>query len=432
VILALTVLNGVFAGTEIAVISVRRTRLAQLIEEGRRSAASVLALRDQPERFLATVQVGITVIGATAGVVGGATLATRIAPYVARVPALAESADEIALAVVVAVVSYFSLVIGELVPKSIALRAAEPYALLVARPLLGLAWLARPIVWFLTKSSNAVLRPFGDRTNFTESRLSVEELAQMVEDAAKHGSLDRDAGDIAARALEFGDLTAADVMVPRNRISAIDRGADEEALRRVLLEEGHARMPVVQGSLDNVIGYVVAKDLLALVWERQLLVLEDVLRPAYFVPETARCIAVLREMQARHVQLAIVVDEHGGVSGLLTLEDLVEELVGEIVGEAGEEEARVRREPAGSALVRGDAPIREVNRELDLDLDEGESFSTIAGLCIELAGGIPQKGTILVAGDGTTIEVVEATPRVVRSVRLTPAPRERPEEGEGG
>jgi putative hemolysin len=275
-----------------------------------------------------------------------------------------------------------------------------------------------------------VLRPFGDRTNFTESRLSVEELAQMVEDAARHGSLDRDSGDIAARALEFGDLTAADVMVPRNRISAIDRDADEEVLRRVLLEEGHARMPVVQGSLDNVIGYVVAKDLLALVWEKQLLVLEDVLRPAYFVPETARCVAVLREMQKRHVQLAIVVDEHGGVSGLVTLEDLVEELVGEIVGEAGEEEARVRREPTGSALVRGDAPIREVNRALALDLDEGESFSTIAGLCIELAGGIPQKGTILVAGDGTTIEVVDATPRVVRSVRLTPPLRDEPEDGD--
>lgn len=220
-------------------------------------------------------------------------------------------------------------------------------------------------------------------------------------------------------------------MVPRNRIVAIRKGAGEEELRRLLLEEGHARMPVVQGSLDAVVGYVVAKDLLALVWERQLVVLEDVLRPAFFVPETARAVAVLREMQRRHVQLAIVVDEHGGVSGLVTLEDLVEELVGEIVGEAEEEDRRIKREPDGSALVRGDAPIREVNRELGLDLEEGEGFTTVAGLCIALAGGIPQKGAHLVTRDGTVLDVVEATPRVVRAVRITPPERE-PEGAPGG
>jgi putative hemolysin len=382
----------------------------------------VLALRHEPERFLATVQVGITVVGATAAAFGGATVAVRIEPWIARVPGVGHYAEGIALGLVVALVSFLSIVLGELVPKSLALRSAEPFALAVARPLQGLAWLARPVIWLLTRSSNLLLAPFGDRTTFTEARMSVDELTQLVESATRTGALHQDAAEIASRALEFGDLTAADVMVPRNRIHALRRNATEDELRRFLLEEGHARIPVYEGTLDNVVGYVVAKDLVGLLFERQLIVLDDLVRPAYFTPETARAVAVLREMQRRRVHLAIVVDEHGGVSGLVTLEDLVEELVGEIVGEAREEEALVRREPSGSALVRGDAPIREVNRELDLDLEEHETFSTVAGLAIHLAGGIPQKGARLTAQDGTLIEVVDANPRVVRSLRLTPRP----------
>jgi putative hemolysin len=427
VILALTALSGVFAGAEIAVIAVRRTRLRELVDEGRASASAVLALRDQPERFLATVQVWITILSATAAVFGGAHVAETVAPYL--LPVFGAFAREVALAAVVALVSFFTIVAGELVPKSLALRSAEPYALALARPLLALAWFARPVVWLLTSASNALLRPFGDRTTFTEARLSPEELAQMVEDAARAGSLDRESGDIAARALEFGDLTAGAVMVPRQRIVAVRRDASRDELTRLLLEEGHARMPVIQGSLDNVVGYVVAKDLYSLLFQSDLVVLDDAIRPAYFVPETARAVAVLREMQRRHTQLGIVVDEHGGVAGLVTLEDLVEELIGDIVGEAGkaEEEPAIWREPSGAALVRGDTPIREVNRELGLDLGEGEGFTTIAGLCIAIAGGIPQKGARLSAVDGTRLEIVDATPRVVRSVRVTPPPEPPPE-----
>ena len=422
IILGLILANGVFAGAEIAVIAVRRTRLRQLIDEGRGAARAVLALRDNPERFLATVQVGITVVGATAAAYGGATLAEGLRQVITRVPPLEPYAAQLAIAVVIAVVSFLQLVLGELVPKSIALRSSERYAMLIARPLLGLAVIARPLIWILTKASNLVLAPFGDRTTFSESRLSVDELAQMVQDAARAGALDAHSGEIAGRALEFGQLTAADVMVPRNRIDAIRRDAGDAELRRLVLEEGHARMPVYDGTLDNVVGYIVAKDLLGLAWERGLLVLEDVIRPPYFVPESAMAVEVLREMQKRHTKLALVVDEHGGVSGLVTLEDLVEELVGDIVGEGGAAEMIIRPEPDGSAVVRGDAPIREVNRALALDLEEGEGFTTIAGLSILLANGIPPKGARLQAEDGTVLEVLDASPRVVRMLRVTPPP----------
>src|SRR6266540_2145012 len=255
IIVALVLLNGVFAGAEIAIISVRATRLAQLVDEGRASARAVKWLRDEPERFLATVQVGITVVGATAAAFGGAVVA------------------------VVAIVSFLTVVLGELVPKSLALRASERYALLVARPLRALSHAARPVVWLLTAVSNAVLRPLGDRTTFSEARLSAEELEQLVREAGKAGALDAPTAEIASRALAFRDLTAGDVMVPRSRVVALRRDAPPEELRRMLLEEGRARMPVHDGTIDEIVGYVMAKDLAAMAWEKQLIVLDDLLRP---------------------------------------------------------------------------------------------------------------------------------------------------------
>lgn len=422
VVLALVLANGVFAGSEIAIISLRKTRLAQLVEEGRASAVAAKRLRDEPERFLATVQVGITVVGATAAAFGGATLAGHLSPAIERAsPALAPWSGQIALGVVVALVSFLSLVVGELVPKSLALRASERYALAVARPLLGLSTIARPVVWLLTGASNLLLRPFGDRTTFTESRLSVEELEQLVEEAERAGALDEQSAEIASRALAFRELTAADAMVPRSRVVALPRNASPEELRRMLLEEGRSRMPVYDRTLDEVVGYVMAKDLAAMAWERQLLVLDDLVRPVLFVPESAKAVQALREMQRKRTQIAVVVDEHGGMAGLLTLEDLVEELVGEILGEQEQPEALFQREPGGTSLVRGDAPIRELNRALGLDLPEGEGYSTVAGLCIALAGAVPERGARFRSPDGTTVEIVEASPRLVRVVRLRPA-----------
>ncbi len=432
VVLALILANGVFAGAEIAIIALRKTRIAQLVEEGRASARAVKRLRDQPERFLATVQIGITVVSSTAAAFGGASIAGRLAPALSGVPGVGPYASELALALVVVLVSFLSLVLGELVPKSLALRSAERYALMMGRPLLGLSWVARPMVWVLTAASNLILRPLGDRTTFAESRLSAEELEQLVHEAGRAGALDAPTAEIASRALAFRDLTAADAMVPRSRMVGLPRDAGQEELKRLLLEEGRTRMPVYEGTLDNVVGYVMAKDLAAMAWERELIVLEDLIRPVHFVPETARAVHVLRDMQRRRTQIAVVVDEHGGVAGLLTLEDLVEELVGEILGEREEPVALFRTEPDGSALVRGDAPIREVNRGLALDLPEDGDYTTVAGLCIALAGAVPERGARLATPDGTVIEVVEASPRLVRLVRLTPPPRPAPDEHEAG
>lgn len=423
IILALILVNGFFAGSEIAVVSLRKTRLRELVEAGSGAAKAVERLRAAPERFLATVQVGITVVGATAAAFGGASIAARLKPVLAALPLVGRFAEELSLALVVALVSYLSLVLGELVPKSLALRAAERYSLVVGRPIWFLSKLARPLVWFLTASSNTVLRFFGDRTSFTESRYSADEIQQILEEAARVGTIGADVSAIASRAIDFGELTAADVMVPRNRVVGIERSASPEELRRVLLEEGHSRMPVYQGSIDDVVGYISIKDVIALAWEQQLVVLEDLIRPAYFAPETMPATDLLREMQRRRIAIAVVVEESGGMAGIVTTEDLAEELVGELFSEQDEPVPEaVRRMPDGTAVVQAIAPIRDVNRALDLDLPEGSGWSTVAGLCIHLAGRIPARGERLESPDGSVLEIVEATERRVRVVRILPPP----------
>lgn len=247
IVLSLILVNGLFSGAEIAVISMRKTRLRELVEQGGRPAQAVQYLREHPERFLATVQVGITVVGATAAAFGGDIFAEPLASLLGRVSWLAPHARGLGLTIVVVTVSYLSLVLGELVPKSLALRHAEAYALLAGKPLRWLSFGARPVVWLLTASSNAVLRLFGDRTSFTEARLSPDEIQEMVDEAARVGTLDPRTSEIASRALEFRDLSVAEVMVPRVDIAALPKGATGDELRQVLARKLYSRLPVYEG-----------------------------------------------------------------------------------------------------------------------------------------------------------------------------------------
>ncbi len=424
VILALILANGLLSGAEMAVVSVRRSRLQLLVAEGHGAALALQRLRRDPERFLATVQVGITVVGAAAAAFGGASFAEEVSPWLARVSWIGEHAESVALAAIIVAISYLSLVLGELVPKSLALRHSERYALFVARPLLGLTRLGAPVVWLLTKSSNVVLKPFHDSTTFVESRLSRDEIQGMVEDATKAGSVDPETGDIAARALELGTLTAEDVMVHRRYVVGLSRTANLEELKDVILVKGHRRIPIHGGSLDNVLGYVSWRDVVARVWSGQAVVIDEILRPCRFVPETKTAIDLLRELQEAKVHLAIVVDEHGGTSGIVTLEDLLEELVGEIVSEHDKEAPQVHAQNDGSWIVLGSAHIRDVAREIGIELPGEDESTTISGLCVQLGQGrIPSAGEVLLAPDGTQLEVLEASARRVRRVRVRVPPK---------
>ena len=420
-ILALILMNGVLAGSEIAIVSLRHTRLQQLVDANRVGAKTVSLLRAEPERFFATVQIGITVVTTTAAAFGGARMAKEFEPLLRSLPLVGRNADGVALALVVVLVSFLSLVLGELVPKSLALRHGEGYALVVAKPIAALSRIARPIVWLLTAISNLILRPFSDRTNFSESRISKEELEQIVDEAAKAGAIHQHASELATRALDFDRLTLAEIMLPRARVDALPLRASMDQIRTFLLEERRSRIPIYDKSLDDIVGYVSAKDIVSLAWDGGPVVLSDLLRSVKFFPQTVSAIEVLRFMQRESQRIVIALDEHGVVSGMVTFEDLVEELVGNIFSEHEEAIPPLTREPDGSALVRGDTPIRDVNRELGIALDEPEGVTTVAGLSTALAGGgIPNPNARLAARDGSVLIVLEASAHVVKRVRIVP------------
>ncbi len=424
VVLALIAANGLFAGAELAILTAANGVVGQRAEAKDRRALAVLKLREQPERFLATVQIGITVVSAAAAAFGGASIAASLAP--ALEGTFGESAHEVAMVIVIASVSFFTLIIGELVPKSLALRYANGYAFMIGRPLWMLSRIMRPLVWLLTGCSNVVLSFFGDKTSFTESRVSRDELRELVKEAAKVGAVDQKGSEIAARALEFGDVTVAEVMVRRKLVVAVAQDATAEEVQRVLLDEGHSRIVVYDGELDRVVGYVVARDVLALAWEGQAIALADIVRPIMKVPLGMRGSAALREMQTRHIQIAIVTDEEGGTAGLVTMEDLMEELVGDILDSHEAPAEKLHFDADGAALVPGWMPTRKVNRTLMTMLPIARESTTMAGLCMTLALAVPAVGSKLASPDGSLIEVVDASPRRVRMVRVFRASRQPP------
>ena len=416
IIVGLIVVHGFFAGAEVAVETVPRGRVRELAEGHRVGARSLEKLRREPERVVAVARSATLALAIAAGVVGGGFLARLLEPHIGLAPAVV---------VGIAAITILMLVAGELVPLAVALRRGERWALWSAG-ILRVVWLIfRPLLVLSRGVSNAILSLFGGSTSFGAERIAPEELQEELEEAAEKGTIDEGASRIAIRAIDFGELTTGEVMVPRNRVEAIPRDIPVHELREVLLEHGHTRMPVYADSIDDIVGYISIKDVLALAWDERLFVMEDLLRPAFFVPETMRAIRLLRLMQRRRVSLAIVVEESGGLAGIATIEDLVEELVGEIYSE---EESMtpeaIHVNPDRTALVMGIAQIRDVNRELDLDLPEGDGWSTVAGLCLDLAGRIPLKGERLLAPGGVVLEVIEASAKRVRTVRIHLPPEE--------
>jgi len=430
IVVALLVLNGVFASAEIAILSVRKSRLAELVEQGVRGARAVLWLRKQPERFLATVQIGITVVGTSAAAFGGDSLAARFSAWFAvHAPWMGDSGHRLAFVLVIALVSFLEIVVGELVPKSLALRHADRFAVTLGPMVRAMASLVKPLVWFFTAASNAILRLFGDKTSFSEARLSPEELQELVEEAGRVGSIDAGTSEIASRAIDFRGLTAVDVMVPRESIVSVPRALDRPSLRRALDGRRFARLPVYEGTSENVVGYVALKDLLGPTIDGAAL--DPQVRPARFFPATTAAAALLHQMQHERLPMVFVIDELGGLLGLVTVEDLVEELVGDILSENDPAPPTLTRDADGSVVVPGETPIRDVNRALDMGLPEPETVSTIAGLCLHAAGRMPQLGERIDVAGGHVFEVLDATPRRVGSVRIH-APKVDPAEDPDG
>ncbi len=419
-IVALILANGFFSAAEISIVAVRKSRLSQLITEGRAVANVVVALKDDPSRFLATVQIGVTVVSSMASVIGGAAAVQYLEPMMrAALPrVMVHWAEFIALAITVASISYCTLVAGELVPKSLALRHSERLACLSARPINRLSRLAGPLVRLLTLSTDAVLRLFGQRATAEEAFVSEEEVKHMVREGARHGIFDEAERQLIHSVFEFTDTSVREVMVPRSEVHAVDTSVAPSDILKELVETGFSRMPVFQGDLDHVIGIVHIKDLLREVQKPEPAPLPAVMHPAFFVPDSMQISDLLRELQSRRTHMAIVVNEFGTVTGLVTIEDLLEEIVGEIRDEFDiDEEQAVQELPDGSLLVQGSLPLNDLKDLYGMPFEETSDYRTVAGFVLARLKRFPKGGeAISEAGYKMTVVVLDG--RRLRKIRV--------------
>ncbi|MGQ9516828.1 MAG: hemolysin family protein [Anaerolineae bacterium] len=435
VIFLLILANGYFTAMEFALVAVRRTRIAQLSAEGNRSAQLVGRLLDNPDRFIAASQLGITMASLALGWVGESTMAAIIEPPLRLLVgrwsvAVANTAGTIAA---FALITYLHIVLGEQVPKGVALRSAERTSL-VAAPLMDIFFrVFRPFIVLLDSSAHVVLRwlgaglPAGHRVAMT-----VEELRMVIEESQKEGLLGAELEDMVQRVLRFGDRLVREVMIPRTEVLAVEKGATLGQVLRLFVDSRHARFPVYEGNLDNIVGIIAMKDVLAAVAlgeSDRSSSIEPLIRPAFCIPETRKVGTLFSEMRERHIQMAVVLDEYGGTAGIVTLEMLTEEIMGEISEEWSVSEPAL--EPLGSHTFRVNAQrrIEEVNDDLGLNLPESEDYETLAGFILYHLQAIPTVGQVfryqdaeftIVEMEGLRIETVEITTRAGGSLPANP------------
>jgi putative hemolysin len=418
VILLLILANGVFAMSEIAVVAARKVRLQQRAEDGDERARAALALANHPAQFLSTVQVGITLVGILAGAYGGATIAEKLAVRIAVVlPELAAYAEGIALGLVVAVIAFLSLVVGELVPKNVALTNPETIASWVARPMMWLARIGGPFVALLTGTTNLILRIFGIKGQ-AEPHLTEEEIKAVISQGAESGVLEAEEESIVQRVLQLGDQRVAGIMTPRPDIEWIDVDASADELRDFLASHNHTQFVVCHGGLDNVLGIVRSADLLPIAMRGESIALRSVTRDALFVPDSMPAVQLLDAFRASHKHMALVMDEFGAVEGLVTITDMLEALVGHLPASASEAAAAFVTRADGSWLVEGSASIEEVAERLALEPlpeEEAGAYHTLGGFVMARLGRVPATADQFEWG-GMRFEVVDMDGRRIDKV----------------
>ncbi len=420
VILALVVVNGFLAMAEFAVVSAQQSRLQERARGGNSGAQAALELSATPDRFLATVQFGITLIGILAGAVGGATLAQEVAKSLEDVSFIGPYSEIASFVIVVGLTTYLSLVFGELVPKRLALQHPESIAIALSRPLQALGWVGRPIITLLSASTHAVLRVL--RVSPTmETKVTEEEIRILIEQGARIGVIESEEEEMALGVLDFGDLVAIDLMTPRRQVVWVDANADEAVNRQAITSSGHSYYPVFSGELDNVLGFVAIKDL----WREGAFNLENVLTTPQFVPETAPAINVMGLFKQTGVRRALVIDEYGAIQGLVTLHDVMEAIVGELDAPPDADLPIIERED-GSWLIDGMVSINELREVFGTDLlipDEPARYQTLGGFVMASLGRVPGPSDFFDHA-GLRFEVVDMDRTRVDKVLVTPSPPE--------
>ena len=408
IIILLIAVNGMFALAEVAVVASRKARLKQKAKEGNLKAKAALELAESPTRFLATVQIGITLIGVLAGAFAGATLSEQLAEYLKRFSALSAHADAISLGLVVLVITYLTLVMGELVPKRIALHSPERIASLVALPMRWLSVLASPLVTILSLSTDTVLRLVGMKAS-KEPPVTEQEITGMIEQGAQAGIFEPAEHTMVKRVFRLGDRTVDSLMTLKPDIVWIDLDNPREDNLRKLTESVFSRLPVCRGDLDNVVGILRAKDMLRQCLTCGIPDIKDVMQEPVFVPETLPALKLLEKMKEDRTHLVLVVDEYGTLKGLVTLNDILEAIVGDLPSlDESDEPYAVRRED-GSWLLDGMLPMDEFKEHLKIDRlpdEETGRYVTLSGYVLSRMDRIPSAGDWFEA-DGLRFEIMD-------------------------
>lgn len=421
IILVLIIANGVFSMSEMAIVSARKVRLQQLANQGDTKAKAALKLAESPNHFLSTVQVGISLIGILTGAFGGATIANRLVTYIRLVPFLAPYSEPLSFGIVVLIITYLSLIVGELVPKRLALNNPERIASIVAIPMQALSAIASPMVYLLSASTDLILRVLGI-TASTEPQVTEEEIKILIEQGTEAGTFEEAEQDMVERVFRLGDRPVSYLMTPRPDIVWLDLDDSPEENRQKMVDSAYSRYPVCQGGLDNVLGVIPVTDLLARSFRGEPLDLTVGLRQPIFVPESTRGLKVLELFKQTITHMALVVDEYGVIQGLVTLNDIMSEIVGDVPSTDGQDHPQAVQREDGSWLLDGMLPVEEFLELFGMEEWESEergSYQTLGGFVITHLGRIPTAADHF-EWQGMRIEVMDMDGNRVDKVLVVP------------
>ena len=389
-IFVLIIINAFFAASEMAIVSLNKTKMNILESEGDEKAILINKLLDEPSRFLATIQVGITLTGFLASAFAATSISKYFAEFLSSFNIYAS--ESISVIVITIIMSYLTLVLGELFPKRVALNNSEKIAMMVVKPILFFSKATLPFVKMLTFSSNVLLRLFKIDYKDLEEKVSEEEIRMMINVGEETGVIKETEKDMIEGIFEFDDTLAKEIMTPRTNVFAIDIEMPMDELVDKVLEEQYSRIPVYEEEIDNIIGVLYMKDLFVKLRKSNLdnNDIRTLLRPAYFVPETKNIDTLFKELQSTKNHMAMIIDEYGGFSGVVTIEDLIEEVMGNIFDEYDDNYDYITKIDQNTYLVDGLVSINEINEALDLDLPS-DNYDTIGGFVINLTGNIPKE-----------------------------------------
>jgi len=425
-IIIFIIINGFFAAAEISVVATRRIRIRQLIEEGNKNALILKKFKEEPDRFLATIQIGITFAGVFAAAIGGATAVKILKPAIQEIPLkpLAASAEAVSIGIVTIVITYFLLIFGELIPKSIALTNPERTGLKTAKLVDVFSKLAFVFVKILTSSTNILLKPFGKKTH-TGRAITEEEVKMLIREGGEQGVFEPAEQALIHSVFEFTDMSVKEVMMPSTQMVTIGLNMPVDDIKTVISEEQFSRYPVIGKDLNDIRGILYVKDFLSALGKGAVDI-RKLIKPPYFIPEMMNISILLKEMQRKRVHMALVIDEYGGVSGLVTMEDLLEEIVGEIRDEY-DTESPVIQISEGVYIVDASISIRDLKEDYKIEIPESTEYETLSGFLLTTLQKIPKVGDVL-ESDGKKITISEMVGQRISKIKLEKLPEEVKEE----